>query len=55
MIYQSGYLTIKSVNPRRNTYWLDFPNKEVQKGNPAECERYFQYTKKNKGGIKQGL
>ena len=25
MIYQSGYLTIKSVNPRRNTYWLDFP------------------------------
>ena len=98
MIYQSGYLTIKSVNPRRNTYWLDFPNKEVQngfisvlasgyfkhtpypgswadgiadafeagdtesiekhltallsettyrmqqKGNPAECERYFQYT-----------
>ena len=98
MIYQSGYLTIKSVNTRRNTYWLDFPNKEVQngfisvlasgyfkqtpypgswadgiadafeagdtesiekhltallsettyrmqqKGNPAECERYFQYT-----------
>ena len=32
MIYQSGYLTIKSVNPRRNTYWLDFPNKEVQNG-----------------------
>ena len=99
MIYQSGYLTIKGYNPRRNTYLLDFPNEEVrqgfievlasgyfrergmytsnwlnsvsddleagqvelfmkkmsallasatyrfqQKGNPMECERYFQYT-----------
>ena len=98
MIYQSGYLTIKDYNPRRNTYLLDFPNKEVQtgfisvlsagyfktitpgnswiqhvidalesgdldrlerlltallsetsyrmqrKGDPIECERYFQYT-----------
>ena len=98
MIYQSGYLTIKAYNPRRNTYLLDFPNREVQngfisvlsggyfktpnrtnswvqdvtdaledgdlaklerlltsllsettyrmqrKGEPAECERYFQYT-----------
>ena len=98
MIYQSGYLTIKAYNPRRNTYLLDFPNKEVQngfisilsagyfktvsprnswlqdmtdaleegdldklekllttllsettyrmqrKGDPVECERYFQYT-----------
>ena len=98
MIYQSGYLTIKDYNPRRNTYLLDFPNKEVQngfisvlsagyfktitpenswlqdvtdaleagdldkleklltallaettyrmqrKGDPVECERYFQYT-----------
>ena len=98
MIYQSGYLTIKDYNPRRNTYLLDFPNREVQngfisvlsagyfktitpgnswiqdvidalesgdldrlerlltallsetsyrmqrKGDPIECERYFQYT-----------
>ena len=98
MIYQSGYLTIKAYNPRRNTYLLDFPNKEVEngfisilsagyfktvsprnswlqdmtdaleegdlakleklltallaettyrmqrKGDPVECERYFQYT-----------
>ena len=98
MIYQSGYLTIKDYNPRRNTYLLDFPNQEVQngfvsilsagyfkkvsprnswlqdltdaleagdldkleklltallaetsyrmqrKGDPIECERYFQYT-----------
>ena len=98
MIYQSGYLTVKAYNPRRNTYLLDFPNKEVEngfisilsagyfktvsprnswlqdmtdaleagdlakleklltallaettyrmqrKGDPVECERYFQYT-----------
>ncbi|MDD6099437.1 MAG: AAA family ATPase, partial [bacterium] len=98
MIYQSGYLTVKAYNPRRNTYLLDFPNQEVQngfisilsagyfktvsprnswlqdmtyaleegdldklqklltallaettyrmqrKGDPVECERYFQYT-----------
>ena len=32
MIYQSGYLTIKAVNRRFNTYLLDFPNKEVREG-----------------------
>ena len=32
MIYQSGYLTIKDYNPRRNTYLLDFPNREVRSG-----------------------
>ncbi len=32
MIYQSGYLTIKGFNPRRNTYLLDFPNEEVRQG-----------------------
>ena len=32
MIYQSGYLTIKGYNPRRNTYLLDFPNEEVRHG-----------------------
>ena len=32
MIYQSGYLTIKGVNLRRNTYLLDFPNNEVKGG-----------------------
>lgn len=30
MIYQSGYLTIKDYNIRRNTYLLDFPNDEVK-------------------------
>ena len=32
MIFQSGYLTIKDVNLRRNTFLLDFPNNEVKKG-----------------------
>ena len=32
MIYQSGYLTIKDCNVRRNTYLLDFPNDEVKNG-----------------------
>ena len=32
MIFQSGYLTVKDYNLRRNTYLLDFPNKEVKNG-----------------------
>ena len=32
MIFQSGYLTIKAVNRRFNTYLLDFPNNEVREG-----------------------
>ena len=32
MLYQSGYLTIKGYNQRRNTYLLDFPNEEVRSG-----------------------
>ena len=32
MLYQSGYLTIKGYNRRRNTYLLDFPNEEVRGG-----------------------
>ena len=32
MLYQSGYLTIKGYNMRRNTYLLDFPNEEVRSG-----------------------
>lgn len=32
MIYQSGYLTIKGYDPRRNRYLLDFPNNEVRRG-----------------------
>ena len=32
MIYQSGYLTIKAYDMRRETFLLDFPNDEVKKG-----------------------
>ena len=32
MIYQSGYLTIKDFDLRRNVFLLDFPNNEVKKG-----------------------
>ena len=32
MIYQSGYLTIKDFNLRRNIFLLDYPNNEVKKG-----------------------
>ena len=32
MIYQSGYLTIKDYNPRRDTFLLDYPNNEVKEG-----------------------
>ena len=32
MIYQSGYLTIKDYDKRRQTFLLDFPNNEVKNG-----------------------
>ena len=32
MIYQSGYLTVKGYDARRNCYRLDFPNNEVKGG-----------------------
>ena len=32
MIFQAGYLTIKSYDPTFKTYTLDFPNKEVRQG-----------------------
>ena len=32
MIYQSGYLTIKSYDPEIERFRLDFPNEEVRRG-----------------------
>jgi len=32
LLYQSGYLTIKSFNPKQRTYTLEFPNEEVKYG-----------------------
>ena len=36
MLYQGGYLTIKSYDRRRDTYVLGIPNKEVSRG-LSEC------------------
>lgn len=45
MIYQSGYLTIKGYDRRRNRYKLDLPNKEVSNGFlTLEAANYFQDT-----------
>lgn len=42
MIYQSGYLTIKGFDRRRNRYRLDLPNKEVSDGFLGlEAANYF--------------
>ena len=43
VIYQSGYLTIKSYDERFNSYQLGFPNKEIEEGilniqPPYECK-----------------
>lgn len=32
LLYQSGYLTIKSYNPRTNEFTLGYPNEEVERG-----------------------
>lgn len=32
LLYQSGYLTIDSYDPRLKTYTLHFPNLEVREG-----------------------
>lgn len=32
IIYQSGYLTIKTYDPENEVYTLDFPNEEVERG-----------------------
>ena len=43
MIYQSGYLTIKSYNRETRRYVLDLPNKEVSNGFLSlEAASYFQ-------------
>ena len=47
MIFQSGYLTIKSYNRRKEKYILDFPNDEVRRGFiTAVASNYFKSQKK---------
>ena len=43
MLYQSGYLTIKGYNARKNMYLLDIPNEEVKIGFiPLLASNYFK-------------
>ena len=52
MIYQSGYLTIKDYDMRRNTFLLDFPNNEVKNGFlTAIATSYLQPKKRVEGWI----
>lgn len=41
LIYQSGYLTIKSYDPDFRTYRLGFPNKEVEHGFVEFLAKYY--------------
>ena len=43
MLYQSGYLTIKGYDARKNMYLLDIPNEEVKSGFiPLLASNYFK-------------
>ena len=44
VLYQSGYLTIKSYNPRFNVYTLGFPNKEVEEGFISYLLPYYAHV-----------
>ena len=41
ILFQSGYLTIKDYNLRRNTFTLGFPNTEVRKGFADSLYNYY--------------
>ena len=41
MLYQSGYLTIKSYDARRRMYRLGFPNEEVRRGFSDSLYQYY--------------
>lgn len=41
LLYQTGYLTIKSYEPILGTYRLDFPNREVSQAFIQSLMRYF--------------
>ena len=40
-LFQSGYLTIKGFNLRRNTFTLGFPNAEVREGFGDSLYNYY--------------
>lgn len=54
MLYQSGYLTIKSVERQvdgENLYWLDFPNVEVKRGFVTMLGNSYFTVKEDFGGV----
>lgn len=55
MIYQSGYLTIKDYDRRRNTFLLDFPNNEVKTGFLTMVASNYLQTKENVGNLAKNL
>ena len=54
VIYQSGYLTIKDYDPRRQRYTLGFPNLEVRRGFLQFTLSYYTCIEKGRGGFHIG-
>lgn len=46
LLYQSGYLTISSYDQARDTYTLDYPNKEVEDGFTESLSEFFTPVEK---------
>ena len=51
LLYQSGYLTIKSYNERFRTYRLGYPNEEVERGFNLFLFPYYVPLRKEKTGL----
>jgi len=54
VIYQSGYLTIKDYDPRRQRYTLGFPNLEVRRGFLQFTLSFYTSIEKGRGGFHIG-
>ena len=55
MFYQSGYLTIKDYDKRRQTFLLDFPNNEVKSGFLTMVASNYLNMTENVGNLAQNL
>ena len=55
MFYQSGYLTIKDYDKRRQTFLLDFPNNEVKSGFLTMVASNYLNTTENVSNLAQDL
>jgi hypothetical protein len=56
ILYQSGYLTIKTYNEKRQTYSLDYPNEEVRSCfADALAEVYLKATADGRNGLMRML